>query len=150
MQRKQPILENGVELWQCSTCKQYFSKEGFYLDKRKWNGIKSQCRSCHIKGSIRTRDKENANRIRRESMRRMRKKQPEKYREREREASKKREKDIRYYARKCLNNAVARGIIIKPEKCSKCGETKKLTAHHADYTKPLEVEWLFYECHAKR
>lgn len=83
-------------------------------------------------------------------MRRDRAKQPDKYREREKEAATKREKDIRYYARQRLNAAVASGTIIKPKTCSKCGKVKKLTAHHNDYTKPLEVEWLCYECHGNK
>ena len=80
-------------------------------------------------------------------MRRSRDRNPEKVRERERLASKKRVKDIRFYARQCLNNALRGGIITKPNKCEKCNQDKKLTAHHDDYMKPLEVKWLCYECH---
>jgi len=83
-------------------------------------------------------------------MRRSRAKDPEKFRERERVASLKRPKDIRYYARLCLNNALKGGIISKPLECSKCGQIKQLTAHHKDYMKPLEVEWLCYECHGNK
>lgn len=61
-----------------------------------------------------------------------------------------RPKDIRYYARLCLNNALKGGIISKPMNCSKCGRILKLTAHHKDYMKPLEVEWLCYECHGNK
>ena len=150
MQRKQPKYEDGVEYWECPTCKRWLLKSSFYSDKRTWNGIKSQCRNCHIETVIRTRDKDNTNRIGRESMRRARAKDPEKYRERERIAAKRRPKDIRYYARLCLNNALKGGIISRPEQCSKCGLIKKLTAHHKDYMKPLEVEWLCYECHGNK
>lgn len=150
MQRKQPRCHNGIEYWECSTCKRWLPKKSYYLDKRTWNGIKSQCRNCHIRTAMRTRDKDNANRINRESMRRARVKDIEKYRKRERQASKKRTKDIRYYARLCLNNALMGGIISKPQICSMCGRKIKLTAHHKDYMKPLEVEWLCYECHGNK
>lgn len=150
MQRKQAIIENGVEFWICPTCKGIFTSDGFYPSKRAWNGITSQCRKCHMKGSMETRDKENAKKLKRESMRRMRDTQPDKYKERDRAASKKRPKDMRYYARQLLNHALRKGVVSKPERCSKCQEIKKLTAHHNDYAKPLEVEWLCYECHGNR
>jgi len=130
MQRKQPIYEDGTEYWECPTCKRRLPRSSFYPDKRTWNRIKSQCRNCHIRASIRTRDKDNTNRLRRESMRRSRAKDPEKFRERERVASLKRPKDIRYYARLCLNNALKGGIISKPLECSMCGQIKQLTADH--------------------
>jgi len=150
MQRKQPRYEEGIEYWECPACKRWLPRSSFYSDKRTWNRIKSQCRNCHIRTAIRTRDKDNTNRIRRESMRRTRAKEPEKYRERERIAAKRRPKDIRYYARLYLKSALKGGIISKPERCSKCGLIKKLTAHHKDYMKPLEVEWLCYECHRNK
>lgn len=36
---------------------------------------------------------------------------------------------------------------MKPDLCEGCNKEKKLTGHHKDYSKPLEVEWLCYECH---
>jgi len=148
--RRKLILLDGLRHWKCSTCLRVLPEGSFYKSKRTWNGITNECRNCHIKCSIKTRDKANSNRLGRESMRRQRAKDPEKYRERERMASKKRLKDIRFYARQCLNNAVSGGIISKPKQCSKCGLNKKLTAHHRDYMKPLEVEWFCYECHGNR
>lgn len=53
-----------------------------------------------------------------------------------------------------VHKAVKNGILIKPERCSQCGkkviEARQLHAHHADYRKPLNVEWLCRTCHAKR
>lgn len=46
-----------------------------------------------------------------------------------------------------LRNAVKRGKIIKSTICMKCRGEFKLSAHHNDYTKPLEVEWLCSSCH---
>jgi len=34
-----------------------------------------------------------------------------------------------------------------PESCELCGEETKLHAHHHDYTKPLDVNWLCPACH---
>lgn len=50
-------------------------------------------------------------------------------------------------ARKLLSAAVRRGEIVKPEECEGCGQTKRLQAHHEDYSKPLVVQWLCSLCH---
>ena len=50
--------------------------------------------------------------------------------------------------------AIKKGILIRPVKCSKCNNTQEfkdgrngIQAHHCDYDKPLEVEWLCQKCH---
>ena len=51
-------------------------------------------------------------------------------------------------ARHQLHNALARGKITK-EPCAVCG-AKKVDGHHADYSKPLEVNWLCRKHHMER
>ena len=49
-----------------------------------------------------------------------------------------------------LGNAVRDGLVIKPEFCSKCGKkevSRRIHAHHHDYTKPVDVTWLCAQCH---
>jgi hypothetical protein len=53
-----------------------------------------------------------------------------------------------------IEKAIKRGIINNPHVCSKCGDTgvfkdgrSSIQAHHYDYDKPLEVEWLCQKCH---
>lgn len=68
----------------------------------------------------------------------------------ERQARIYKEKKIKpqiYKARNALNNAVKSGKIIR-NPCKKCG-SKKVDAHHPDYSKPLKVIWLCRSCHAK-
>jgi len=48
-----------------------------------------------------------------------------------------------------VGNAVRDGILVKPESCSRCGSSGKISAHHDDYSKPLEVRWLCSACHAE-
>lgn len=48
-------------------------------------------------------------------------------------------------ARNLLNSAIRAGNI-KRQPCEKCG-CKRTSAHHADYSKPLEVQWLCIKCH---
>lgn len=56
-------------------------------------------------------------------------------------------------ARTALRNAVQLGKLEKPANCEGCGKAKSprpLHGHHADYSKPLEVEWLCPPCHQAR
>jgi len=48
-------------------------------------------------------------------------------------------------------NAVRRGRLIKPTSCVDCGkEATRIEAHHADYSKRLDVAWLCQQCHITR
>ena len=50
--------------------------------------------------------------------------------------------------------AITAGELVKPDVCEACGLPPagkgKIHAHHADYSKPLEVEWLCPKCHRGR
>ena len=49
-----------------------------------------------------------------------------------------------------VNNAVRDGKLSKPDRCQKCGKTGcRIEAHHKDYDKPFEVDWLCRSCHAE-
>jgi hypothetical protein len=58
-------------------------------------------------------------------------------------------------AHEAVYSAICSGRLIRPEICSKCGKKPKprsdgrtrIHAHHPDYNKPLEVEWLCADCH---
>jgi transposase-like protein len=57
-------------------------------------------------------------------------------------------------AQNLLETAIQQGIIQRKTHCEKCGATgtfkngrTKIQAHHADYSRPLEVEWLCQKCH---
>lgn len=51
-------------------------------------------------------------------------------------------------AREAVSLAVKLGYIEKPDHCFGCGKTDTyITAHHADYSKPLDVVWVCPKCH---
>lgn len=60
-------------------------------------------------------------------------------------------------ARSAIRDAVRYGKVIKPDRCGKCGNVPArgsdgrscIHAHHHDYSKPLDVEWLCVKCHRK-
>lgn len=53
-------------------------------------------------------------------------------------------------AHNALGNAIRFGKITKPLNCSDCNDSGRLEAHHEDYTKHLDVEWLCSSCHRLR
>ena len=148
---KAPIIIGNRTCWRCPSCKQWLRECDFYGDSKSPNGLKSHCKKCHTKISIATRDEINKRRLNREHMRRARKSDPEKFKRIHREANRKRPKGTPAdAARSKLRTEVRAGRIEQPSRCSECNRRHKVVAHHEDYTKPLEVEWLCYECHGRR
>lgn len=133
----------------CPTCRTTKSPGEFYRDKRTPDGLKSQCKTCHIEGSVRTRDEERKRYTNATHMRSARSRDPEKFRERERAASRRRPWTPERQSRYELNLAVRRGDVVKPGRCESCGSVGRITGHHVDYSKPLDVRWLCYPCHGK-
>lgn len=54
-----------------------------------------------------------------------------------------------------VRSAIASGVLVRPDRCQKCGkpDTKCadgrsiIQAHHHDYSRPLDVEWICAKCH---
>lgn len=45
--------------------------------------------------------------------------------------------------------ALKAGTLVKPSRCSNCGEKRAILAHHEDYDQPLQVIWLCFSCHPR-
>ena len=52
----------------------------------------------------------------------------------------------RYKANTAVGNALRDGKLVRGP-CAVCGTTVRVQAHHADYSRPLEVTWLCFKCH---
>lgn len=58
-------------------------------------------------------------------------------------------------AYRLVRNAIKRGELVRPSACQRCGCVPAPTsdgraaiqAHHHDYDKPLDVEWICAKCH---
>ena len=56
----------------------------------------------------------------------------------------------KHHARTVLNYAVRVGRITRPLSCQDCGgQNRRLHAHHANYSRPLTVDWLCVACHSR-
>jgi hypothetical protein len=66
---------------------------------------------------------------------------------RSRKYREKQEGKLKDTARTYLYFAIRGGKVIRPDKCSVCGEKCKPEAHHKDYNKPLDVVWVCKHCH---
>lgn len=51
-------------------------------------------------------------------------------------------------ARIATTRAIAAGLLVRPKTCQECGASGRIAAHHPDYSKPLDVEWLCRSCHS--
>lgn len=52
-------------------------------------------------------------------------------------------------AHSIVANAIKSGKLVRPERCQGCLELKPVQAHHDDYDKPLDVQWLCQRCHSR-
>ena len=57
-------------------------------------------------------------------------------------------------AQRAVAKAIIEGVLVRPAECEDCGrydgwygEDINIHAHHTNYTKPLDVEWLCRQCH---
>lgn len=48
-----------------------------------------------------------------------------------------------------VKDAIKVGRLTRPIRCL-CGSSRNIEAHHVDYSKPLDVEWLCSVCHKAR
>lgn len=57
---------------------------------------------------------------------------------------------IKKEAKKIYGEALRKGDLKRPKKCSACGIETRIDGHHDDYLKPLFVMWLCQSCHHAR
>jgi len=135
------VTSDGQTKW-CFKCHETKPINDFYRHKAMADGRLGKCKAC-TKSDVRThyRNTLPARKAyeQRRFQQRARKAAAIRYQKRHRI-----ENPDKYVARNAVRNAVRDGRITK-QPC-KCGETK-VQAHHHDYSKPLDVEWLCFRCH---
>jgi rubrerythrin len=54
----------------------------------------------------------------------------------------------KFAAYRKFKRAIKLGVLLRPDRCQKCGEQTRIDAHHHNgYDKPLDVLWLCRQCH---
>src|SRR5688572_18617190 len=129
----------------CTRCLRTLTLSGFYRSRTTGEVAHGHCIECMRR---RARERYYAKYDEVRAADRQRNKDPE------RRAMKQRSKMKSYakepdkpLARRALNCAIKRGEIVR-QPCSACGEPNA-QAHHHDYSKPFEVEWMCRTCHGK-
>jgi hypothetical protein len=129
----------------CIKCHETKPLACFLKDKRNSDGHTGYCRKC---ANARHRERYKAD--------------PSGWRRREREYARRhpervraavRAKRARYpdrdRARHMVAYAVEKGEMVRPSHCERCDRNDtRIEAHHPDYSRPLDVEWICTRCHA--
>lgn len=127
----------------CSSCGAHKPPTDFYAHPTGPGGRMRKCKECH-KADVKV-AYENANG--RADYEKRREATPERKAQKLVAMRKHREQNPqKYKARTAVSNAVRDGRLLKLP-CRVCGTTKRVQAHHHDYSKPLDVEWLCFEHH---
>jgi len=134
-----------VKLKKCKKCGKEKAPEMFYDHYQTKDGRMGKCKECARSDAIKNR---NANIDRVRAYDRKRGKLPHRIKANI-ERSKKRWKDNPYIGQSHskVRQAIKSGILVRPEKCSCCGNKARVVGHHHDYSKPLDVAWLCHPCH---
>jgi hypothetical protein len=134
---------NTIPQKQCFKCLSVKPLSCFYKHPQMADGHLNKCKECNRKDVQQNYAKRREQYAkyefkRNQSAERRAKKREYEKRHRERHPDKAK-------ARNALSNAVRDGRLIRLP-CKHCGEVKT-EAHHTDYSKPLDVEWLCFKCH---
>lgn len=121
----------------CGRCQQELDQTAFNRNRASSDGLQRLCRPCQLAAN---RDwAERHPEVRRAMCRRREARHPR---------SRSIPREVKR-AHNALKRAVERGDLVRPSECPACGKRDRIHAHHADYSKPLDVEWLCATCHGR-
>ena len=143
--RRESQIVDGMKCWVCSTCHNVLPESDFYKDDRRKTGFKSQCKKCHCRTTIDSRDQDLHRERNRKWMNKYSKREYVKVKERIRSSN--RRLSLEVICRSIANAAIRSGRLVRPPVCSNC-KSGKPQAHHDDYYDPMNVQWLCSRCHA--
>ncbi len=145
----------------CSKCKKLREECEFWKRNNRKSGLNSECKECAKERRTKAyrENKEDFREKRKIYYRKNRdklcagqvesQKDNKRYRkyQNKRLIEKRKGNDQKFLARQIVHIALKGKMIIKPEVCTQCMSREKIEAHHEDYSKPLEILWVCYECH---
>lgn len=128
----------------CQRCKKNKKKSNFTKNKSQKDGLSNYCRPCQKKYD-RARYPKEIKRRRKNAID-YRKKNPPNQKQVAKNVSNWRNKfPEKFRTHRIVANEIRMGRLFK-KPCKKCG-SKKVQAHHSDYSKPLKVMWLCSKHH---
>ena len=130
----------------CFKCNQEKPIDEFYKHPAMGDGHLGKCKECAKKDAAEnyTNNREHYSQYEKERNQRLDRKTKKHEYARKRNA----EQSEKHAARKAVSNAVRDGRL-KKQPCEVC-QNPKAQAHHEDYSKPLDVNWLCFRHHRER
>ena len=154
-----------MEVKQCRKCNKVASLDGFYKHPEMADGRLNVCIEC-IKSYEKSYREKNIDRIKEYDRNRPNQKErnkknrvrnlysnlseEERKKDTDRKSEWRRKNKAKASAHAKVSRALLSGNLVRPVRCSDCGNETDIQAHHEDYSKPIEVEWLCQPCHKKR
>jgi len=142
----------------CNKCKLIKNIQEFYVHARMHDGYLNKCKEC-TKTRVKKHRTVNIEKIKAYDKKRdqspERKELKKQYAQNNKEVCNQIKLDWAKRNRKKRNahqkvyRVIKSGKLIKPDSCSICSSDYLVEAHHKDYSKPLEVEWICKKCHSK-
>lgn len=127
----------------CSKCKTERESSEFSKAQSQKDGLQCWCKECKGKEQRGYRQTERG----KEARRKYQKSESGKESNRRNTRNQRRLCPEKTKARRILNKAIRDGRIIRPSNCESCFKKRFVQAHHEDYSKPLDVDWLCNKCH---
>lgn len=128
---------------QCFKCFQVKPLTEFYTHPKTTDGRLGKCKAC-TREDVKENRSQNRQRFslydKQRNLNPDRRKRKFSY-----EQNHRRKNPEKYKARMMVGNAIRDRRLI-PLPCQNCGNPKS-QAHHKDYSKPLDVDWLCFKCH---
>lgn len=125
----------------CPKCACFRALTDFNKNKSSRDHLQSRCRSCQLIQNQEWRERNP------DSSRALARRRNRYYRS---IGKRKRDSLQQRRAHDLVYKAIIRGELIRPSECPRCGGTNSpIHAHHDDYSKPLDVQWLCARCHQR-
>ena len=144
------LLEGLTSMKQCIACGRNKSISEFNCNAARRDGFMSMCRICASAYQSSYRRTPEFRAYRREYMKKYRKTSKGKVTLVEADEKWKSRNVAAVIAHKKVLNEIRYGRLARPDRCEECGNGGPLVAHHLDYSKPINVEWLCNLCHTAR
>lgn len=140
-------MTNSVAEKFCFKCGIKKPLSDFYKHDRMFDGYLNKCKEC-TKSDVHKNYRDNVE-DKKEYEKKRNSTQERKDAAREKQRLHRANNPEKYKARTAVGNALRDKRIFK-KPCEYCGSEERVQGHHKDYSKPLEVTWVCFQCHRQK